>query len=89
MVEIYFSAGLRLGGLHMETMLKEEAPEVRREILTLVAQQLGEEPPSSFDYADMSPDALHGPPLPSFAFAGILVSTTQLDSYNAKQYCAR
>jgi hypothetical protein len=70
----------------METMLKEEDAEVRREVLSVVAQQLGEEPLSLFHYVDMSPDALHGPLLPSFAFAGILVSAIWHNLCNAHNF---
>lgn len=58
----------------MEEMLKEDSREARHKLLTLAASAAGEPIPSSFDYTDMSPDALRGPSLASLAFAAIAVS---------------
>jgi hypothetical protein len=72
-VELFFTRGLNLGGLLMEEMLKEDSLKVRRKLLTLTASTTHEPVPVSFDYANMSPNALRGPSLASLAFAGIVV----------------
>jgi hypothetical protein len=72
--ELFFTHSLNLGGLFMEDMLKEDTLEGHHKLLTLAASITCEPVPSSFNYADMSPNALQGPPLASLAFVGIAVS---------------
>lgn len=62
----------------MDKMLREDDTEARRKLLTAVAECLNDDPPTSFDYVDMSPQALCGPPLASIAFAGIAVRVSTL-----------
>ncbi|KAG8760647.1 hypothetical protein FRC11_000088, partial [Ceratobasidium sp. 423] len=71
-VELFFTHGSNLGGIFMRDLLREEDLETRRRLFQLTAKYNHGEPLSCFDYADMSPDALRGPPIAAMAFAGIV-----------------
>lgn len=70
---LFFTPDMNLGGIYIDKMLREEDVEERRKLLIAAAECLNEDPPTSFDYLDMSPQALCGPPLALIAFAGIAV----------------
>ncbi|KAG8720468.1 hypothetical protein FRC11_003156, partial [Ceratobasidium sp. 423] len=72
-VELFFTSGSNLGGIFMRDLLRPEEPEARRRLFALVSKSDLSDPPASFDYADMSTDALCGPPIAAMAFAGIIL----------------
>lgn len=77
-VALFFASTMNLGGVYMDKMLGEDGIEDRRKLLTAAAECLNDDAPTSFDYVDMSPQALRGPPLASIAFAGIAVCVSAL-----------
>lgn len=79
-VALFFSPAMNLGGLYIDKMLHEDSLEDRRKLLTAAAECLNDDPPTSFDYVDVSPQAFRGPPLASIAFAGIAVRVFALSS---------
>lgn len=82
-MELFFGQLYKLGGLYMEDMLQEDSLEARRSLLTYAASAAGETVPSSFNYADMLPDALRGLPLALLAFARISVSQNAVHSLSS------
>lgn len=85
-VELFFTHGLNLGGIFMHELLRVEDPETRRRLFTLTAKYNRGDPPLSFDYADMSTDALRGPPVVAMAFAGIVVCIPNIITCNVTDY---
>jgi hypothetical protein len=73
-VELFFTGNTNLGGIFLDKLLQEDDLEERWCLLTVAAKLNLQPVPSSFDYVDMSSDALHGPLVATMAFAGIVVS---------------
>lgn len=75
-VELFFNSGMNLGGIHIRHFLREDDLEVRHLLFARARKIPPDTTSMTFDYADMSSDALRGPPIAAMAFAGIMVSST-------------
>ncbi|KAG8689793.1 hypothetical protein FRC11_000568 [Ceratobasidium sp. 423] len=70
-VKLFFNKAMNLGGIYICELLHQEDPNIHKHLFSLMMKHC--QGIMSFDYIDMSDDALCGPPIAAMAFVGIVL----------------